>query len=72
MDYTQVKETIEFSSQDGAIAASINAYLKHGWTMLSCCTSIDEVDESQYTYVLLGWFGSDAAPHLNSDFRLND
>lgn len=38
MDYTQVKETVEFSSQDGAIAVSINAYLKHGWTMLSCCT----------------------------------
>ncbi len=72
MDYTQVKETIEFSSQDGAIAASINAYLKHGWTMLSCCTHMDETDDSQYTYVLLGWCGPDTAPQLNTDFRLND
>ncbi len=71
MDYTQVKETIEFSSKDGAIAPYINAYLSHGWAMLSCCTHVDEVDDSQYTYVLLGWCGgSEPAPHLNRDFRL--
>ncbi len=71
MDYTQVKETIEFSSQDGAIAAYINAYLEHGWTMLSCCTHVDEADDSQYTYVLLGWCGSGTAPRLNTDFHLS-
>lgn len=72
MDFTLVKETIEFSSKDGSIAPCINAYLAHGWTMLSCCTHTDDIDESQYTYVLLGWSGNDKAPHLNKDFRLDD
>lgn len=72
MDFTQVKETVEFSSKDGSMSLNINAYLKNGWIMLSCCTHADEIDESQYTYVLLGWLGSDKAPHLNTDFRLDD
>ena len=72
MDYTQVKETVEFSSKDGDIAAKINAYLKRGWIMLSCCTQTDEVDDSQYTYALLGWCNTGKAPHLMTDFHLTD
>lgn len=72
MDFSQVKETIEFTSKDGPVSPNVNAYLKNGWIMLSCSTQTDEIDESQYTYVLLGWTESGNAPHLNTDFRLTN
>lgn len=72
MDYTSVSELVDFSSVDGALAPSVNAYLRHGWTMLACCTQSDEAEEHQCVYVLLGWFGSEKAPHLHTDFKLND
>ncbi len=72
MDFSQVKETIDFSSKDGSVSANVNAYLKNGWSMLSCCTQTDDTDDSQYTYILLGWLSPGKAPHLGTEFHLTD
>lgn len=72
MDYFSVSEVMEFNSSDGPFASNVNAYLRHGWVMLTCCTQTDVDGENQCVYVLLGWPHSDPAPHLGTDFHLTD
>lgn len=56
MDITNVKELIDFRSNNEDMAVLINPYLKAGWGMIACCVQYDEAIESNYVYALLGWF----------------